>query len=249
MLPSKISNTRRAAAVRDTRSLHPPTMQRYPPSTMQQQQYPYPSNPTLKSAMKRPHGNTTKYTTADSTRSVWGGSTVADSDNGTVTAQTTSSVASSRSLAPGNKPAQQRRVAHWVHTTNHHTAEFKSPFVPRSRDTTPTPIASSAKSNHHHRSGRKEPPPVWVPQSTVQHPVQRAVSQPIVGMQQPYQYPQPQMVWISAPAMPVPAVQPQMNLGMGMRSNPIFAVPSRTSTAVVYNGGGNSKGDGRKRSH
>ncbi|KAF7350596.1 hypothetical protein MSAN_01619700 [Mycena sanguinolenta] len=204
-------------------------MQQYPPAqTFQPRPQPIVGLPLV-----RPPANTRgssktypapciKYTNPTSTRAVRGDSTVesSDSDEETVAAFTTTSIASSHSRAPGNKPKQQRRVMNWVNDTSHYSSKFKSPFVPPSGSTN-KPASSSAHthrsadhhSSHDHRGKERELPPVWVPRQTAQHPPRHAVSQPVVLQQpvvqqpavqypppQPMQYVQPpQAVWMPAP--------------------------------------------------
>ncbi|KAJ7652888.1 hypothetical protein B0H17DRAFT_404268 [Mycena rosella] len=130
-----------------------------------------------------------------STSPVWGPANDSDSDCDTIAAHTSTSIASSQSRAPGNKPSQQRRVQHWVHTTTHHAPEFRSPFAP----------AKSKTHSHHGSKAKKEPLPVWTHQRPPQPPLRHAMSQPVM-VQQPPQYAQPQMVWMpaSAPTAPAP---------------------------------------------
>ncbi|KAJ6580175.1 hypothetical protein DFH09DRAFT_1146694, partial [Mycena vulgaris] len=215
-------------------------MQQYPPFTMVgPYPYPHPQNvaptaPMQQAQKKRLPPAIKPYTPAYSTKAVWGRSMAAESDDDdddddTVTGQTTTSIASSQSRAPGNRPSQQRRVEHWVHDTTHHAPQFKSPLVP-------PPIAGSARSkthhHHHHKSSRKEPPPVWVP---APQGLPHAVSQPVLGQQQPMpmQYAQQQMVWVPAPQIPQfqgPPPHPQMNFGMGGPMQ--FALPPKTGSGV-----------------
>ncbi|KAJ7464037.1 hypothetical protein FB451DRAFT_1370431 [Mycena latifolia] len=148
------------------------------------------------------------YTLAHSTSSVWGGSTAAaaesDSDRDDTNAgraYPTSRFGSSHLRAPGHAPAQQRRVAHWVHDTH---PEFKPPFA-----------ATRSKSQHHHhqnarREERREPPPVWVPRP--QQALRHVVSQPLLG--------RPQMAWVPAP--------PPARGDFGMGGNARFVLPPRT---------------------
>ncbi|KAJ6592471.1 hypothetical protein B0H19DRAFT_1055192 [Mycena capillaripes] len=201
----------------------PPPMQSFYPASQPVQSYPQapPQRPSRKypaPCIKYPPGH------RRSTSAVWGGSTHQriendsddDSDDETVGPVTTTSIASSRSRAPGNKPTQHRRVVDWVHDTSHHSSKFKSPFVPR----TATSIAHSSvprSTERHvefngHRANlttSREPPPIWVPQQTAHRPLTHAVSQPILfqPQQPPMQYTQsvPPMMWtVPAPAPPPP---------------------------------------------
>ncbi|KAJ6493411.1 hypothetical protein C8R45DRAFT_989699 [Mycena sanguinolenta] len=183
-----------------------------------------------------------KYPGATSTRSVWGGSTVenSDSDDETVAAFTTTSIASSQSRAPGNKPKQQRRVASWVNDTSHYSSKFKSPFVPPSGTTNKTASSSGRthrNTDHHasndHRGKERELPPIWVPRHPVQQPLRHTVSQPVILQQpaapyhppQPIQYVQPpQAVWM--PAHPPPQAVMRANEQVQ------FVLPPRTITVA-----------------
>ncbi|KAJ7463984.1 hypothetical protein FB451DRAFT_452962, partial [Mycena latifolia] len=202
-----------------------PAMQTYPQPTVSYPAHRAPRGPLRPAIKPYVPGRSTSYPPAYSTRTVWGGSTApesdsdsndTDSDTVTGTVQTSTSIASSRSRAPGNAPAQQRRVAHWVHDTQHHAPEFKSPFAS---------ARSTTQHHHHHReSERREPLPVWVPRP---QQLQHTVSQPGMGMpMQPYALPAPQMAWGPAPP------QPPGNFGMGMGANVHFAPPPSSVTIV-----------------
>ncbi|KAJ7734371.1 hypothetical protein DFH07DRAFT_844919, partial [Mycena maculata] len=171
-------------------------------------------NPPTQRAHAKPLRPAIKYPVGWSTNSVWGGSTApdrdADSDTDTVrgTIGTSASVASSQSRAPGNEPAQERRVVNWVHDTGHHAPHFKSPFTAHtgtsysytSTHHTHSSGRSKAPSSHHRHSEKRPLPPVWVPRPAAPPVMQRAVSQPALQYQQ--QPPQaPPMMWVTpAPA-------------------------------------------------
>ncbi|KAJ7189268.1 hypothetical protein C8R46DRAFT_36842 [Mycena filopes] len=155
---------------------------------MHQQHYPppqwQPANPSLYALpaplppppphRSRAHGHRTypassmkkTSTMVNSTSSVWGGSTAvphdgsdSDSDDdGTVAAL---SIASSQSLAPGNKPHQQRRVAHWLKETSQH----RSPSNPFTTGGSSKGHHRHEPHHHHNHDGppQRELPPVWVP--------------------------------------------------------------------------------------
>ncbi|KAJ7905202.1 hypothetical protein B0H13DRAFT_2023291 [Mycena leptocephala] len=241
-------------------------MQQYPPPPPQRfHSAPHSANPANswqpRTPNHRSHGKypapCIKYPAGGSTTSVWGGSTVrerdsdSDDDDETVAAF---SIASSQSRAPGNKPTQQRRVAHWVHDTKHYSSDFKSPFVPRSGTTN----ASSSvhghghqksdrdrHESHNHHERKREPPPIWIPQPqhTAHHPLRHAVSQPVLAPQPPMQYAQPQMVWM--PAHPPPHQGPMTTNGHAQ-----FLAPPRTVTVMhAPHGRSRTESHGRKRSH
>ncbi|KAJ7511450.1 hypothetical protein B0H11DRAFT_1955147 [Mycena galericulata] len=162
----------------------------------------------LRSALKR--------TAGESTASVWGGSTVndnyADTEVGTV--GTSTSIASFQTRAPGNKPTQQHRVVNWVHDTGQHAPHFKSAFDPPRTSHASSHHTQSAVRNKPHvtQSGKKEPPPVWIPQTTPTAPqvLRHSVSQPVIQYQQQPpppqqpQYVQPPMFWVPPPRTHVP---------------------------------------------
>ncbi|KAJ7841608.1 hypothetical protein B0H14DRAFT_2782577 [Mycena olivaceomarginata] len=216
-------------------------MQRYPPlyKPAPQPVIPAPHAHTQRSTKTYP-APCIKYPAAGPTRSVWGDAiedSDSDDDDRTVGAFTTTSIASSQSRAPGNKPKQQRRVRSWVDDTSHYTSEFKSPSVPASR----APSSAPHGKHHHHESHRghhgrpelreREPPPIWVPRHTVQQPLRQKASQPPLFQQapvpyappQPVQY-QPQVVWM--PVHPPSAGPMRVN---GHHEIP-FAPPPRAAT-------------------
>jgi hypothetical protein len=206
---------------------------------MQQYPHPYPQNVPAAPALHRTQRKLApaiKFTGARSTSSVWGGSTVYpdrydDDDNDTVAAY---SIASSQSRMPGNRPLQQRRVEHWVKDTKDHAPEFRSPFAPRSGETTPTSTSVRSKAHahhHHHHSSRREPPPVWVPQQPMQ-------SQPVLGMQAPPvqytqpQYAQPQVVWVPASQVQAPPHSHHPQMPFGVAKTIPYVPPAMSSSAV-----------------
>ncbi|KAJ7070447.1 hypothetical protein B0H15DRAFT_870482 [Mycena belliarum] len=188
-------------------------MQQYPPPL-----YAPPHPPTA--APHRFHDRPLR-SSMRSTRATWGGSmreASSDDDNDTITGQTTTSIASSRSRAPGNGPAQQRRVEHWLHDTGHHAPEFRSPFSSAtapstsSRPHNPLHVDQDHSHDHtrshkpHRHGGRREPPPIWVPQP------QQGIKpgpQPMRGM--PMQPPQPPMVWVPPGPALLTGPAPQMS--------------------------------------
>ncbi|KAJ7137388.1 hypothetical protein C8R43DRAFT_1238917 [Mycena crocata] len=211
------------------------TWANFPPQRPQNTQKP------LRSAMKK----------SSSTRTVWGGSTVNDwDDSATITGQTTTSIASSQSRAPGNEPSTQRRVEHWVDDTKHHTSDFRDPFAPKTAYSTPSSTGTKAPHSHRAEPRReRELPPVWVPRESLPASQLQTYpsSQPLVPMQQ--QYAQPQLLWV-----PAPAAAPPMSTSP---SQGYFVAPPGAST-VGHAAHGHSKstssgkghGHGsRKRSH
>ncbi|KAJ7021949.1 hypothetical protein C8F04DRAFT_154481 [Mycena alexandri] len=237
-------------------------MQYHPPFPSTQPIHPppqwHPANPSLYAAPQKSHrtypASSLKRTGANSTSSVWGGSTVqaidsdSDSDDETIAAFTTTSIASSKSLAPGNKPHQQRRVAHWLQTTSQYKPDFK-PSSSKSRHS-----SAGHKSEKHHRhehqhgAPRRELPPVWVPHHTV--PVQQhsPFLQPTVPNPPPQYAPQQPRapVWVPGPP------PPQMHGGMRTEGYVPYVPAPRTVVVHASHGHSSSKtekGKGRKRSH
>ncbi|KAJ7263614.1 hypothetical protein B0H12DRAFT_1103177 [Mycena haematopus] len=226
-------------------------MQQYPSQTQMLQPPPQRGNQARPQAHTQRSSKTypapcIKYTDARSTSSVWGGSTIQDSDDSdnddeTVAAFTTTSIASSHSRAPGNNAKQQRRVTSWVDDTSHYSSKFKSPFVPPSGMTSKVSSSSAhtyKKTDHHpsnndHRGREREPPPIWVPRHTVPGPLRHAASQPVFFQQPPVQYPPPQPVHYAQPppAMWMPASPPPQGV-MRTNGHVQFVPPPRTITVA-----------------
>ncbi|KAJ7628250.1 hypothetical protein DFH06DRAFT_1226619 [Mycena polygramma] len=211
-----------------------------PPERIQSAQPAYPARqvPTQRPSGKYP-APCIKYPTAYSTRATRGAPTVREyesDDDETVGAGTTTSIASSKSRAPGNTLKQHRRVKDWVADTSQQAPKFKSPFVPRSGTShTHSSANSNRKSDRRERHdssmvAKREPPPIWIPQQPAHRPVRHADSQPALFQQSPAQYFQPQG-W--TPTAPPPIYAPARgNINGHVR----FDVSPSTVTNTPYLG-------------
>ncbi|KAJ7159383.1 hypothetical protein C8R43DRAFT_1124590 [Mycena crocata] len=162
-----------------------------------------------------------------STRAVWGDSTKECKDNDTLTAQTSTNIASPQPLAHSNEYSTQHRVAHWVHGIQH-TTDFEDPFTPRS--------LATGTHRSHRTEAERELPHVWGPH---QECIWQTFPPPLPGPP----YPQPHLVWVYAPA-PVVTIEPAINTDSrhGFAPRTRHAAPSKSKSA-------SGKRHGRKRGH